>query len=89
MPDYYAEHDITVTYTRISVNFTNNKNYSTWLLVHRKIMAEAEMFSASKKKLHQNSRVGIKETDFFERTIQSRAPPIHQTMTKKKEFIQF
>ena len=89
MPDYYAEHDITVTYTRISVNFTNNKNYSTWLLVHRKIMAEAEMFSASKKKLHQNSRVGIKETDFFERTIQSRAPSIHQTMTKKKEFIQF
>ena len=50
MPDYYDEHNIIVTYNRISVNFTNNKNYSTWLLVHRRIMAEAEMFSASKKK---------------------------------------
>ena len=46
MPDYYAEHNIIVTYTRVSVNFTNNKNYCTWLLVHRRIMAEAEMFSA-------------------------------------------
>ena len=47
MLDYYAEHNIIVTYTRISVNFTINKNYCTWLLVHRgRIMAEAEMLSS-------------------------------------------
>ena len=45
MPDYYAEHTIIVTRTRISVNL-NNKNYCTWLLVHRRKMAEAEMFSS-------------------------------------------
>ena len=33
--------------------------------MHRRIMAEAEMFSSWKNKLDQNSRVGIKLTDFF------------------------
>ena len=47
MLDYYAEHNIIVTYTRISVNFTNSKSYCTCVLVHReRIMAEAEMFSS-------------------------------------------
>ena len=50
-------------------------------------MAEAEMFSSWKKKLDQNSRVGIKLTDFFLKDDSVKG--IYKQWLQKKEFVQF